>query len=233
MSAVAALEAHGTAPGKLYGVYLAKVTSVKDDKKQGRIQLKLLAFDGVTEQDAPIWARVAVPFAGADRGAFLIPNKDDIVVVQFVHGEPSQPIVIGGVWNGQQKAPEQLGGNGEEVDRWTFVGKQGTRIAIVEEQAGAKIELATPNKTESVTITQAKSGKVELKTNTSTVTLDSKGVTVRTTKVKVHATDVTVNAPTVTVNAALSKFNGVVKAVAVQAPTIIGNVYTPGAGNIW
>ena len=71
MSAVAALEAHGTAPGKLYGVYLAKVTSVKDDKKQGRIQLKLLAFDGVTEQDAPIWARVAVSFAGNNYGALL------------------------------------------------------------------------------------------------------------------------------------------------------------------
>jgi uncharacterized protein involved in type VI secretion and phage assembly len=229
----AALEAHGTAPGKLFGVYLATVVSVKDDKKQGRIQIKLLAFDGVTAQSAPLWARVAVPFAGANRGAFLIPNKDDVVVVQFVHGEPSAPVVIGGVWNGQQHAPEQLGGSGEEVDRWTFVGKQGTRIAIVEEQAGATISLSTPNNTETVTITQQSSGKIELKTKTSTVTLGSDGVTVKSTKVTVKAADVTVNAPSVTVNAALSKFNGVIKAVAVQAPSIIGNLYTPGAGNIW
>lgn len=229
----AALEAHGTAPGKLYGVYLAKVTSVKDDKKQGRIQIKLLAFDGHPTQNAPMWARVAVPFAGPGRGAFLIPDKEDVVVVQFVHGEPSSPVVIGGVWNGQQKAPEQLGGDGDAVDRWTFVGKQGTRIAIVEEQAGASISMTTPNKSESVTITQQSSGKIELKTKTSTVTLDSSGVTVRTSKVTVQATDVTVNAPSVTINAALSKFNGVVKAIAVQAPSIIGNLYTPGAGNIW
>jgi uncharacterized protein involved in type VI secretion and phage assembly len=229
----AALEAHGTAPGKLYGVYLATVTSVKDDKKQGRIQIKLLAFDGVTAQNAPIWARVAVPFAGAGRGAFLIPNKDDVVVVQFIHGEPSAPVVVGGVWNGQQKAPEELGGSGEEVDRWTFVGRQGTRIAIVEEQAGATISLTTPNQSESVTITQKASGKVELKTKTSTVTLDKQGVTIKAPKVKVNAADVTVNAPMVTVNAALSKFNGIVKAVAVQSPSIIGNLYTPGAGNIW
>jgi uncharacterized protein involved in type VI secretion and phage assembly len=215
----AALEAHGTAPGKLFGVYLATVTSVKDDKKQGRIQVKLLAFDGVTAQNAPMWARVAVPFAGPNRGAFLIPNKDDVVVVQFVHGEPSAPVVIGGVWNGQQQAPEQLGGSGEEVDRWTFVGKRGSRIAIVEEQAGATISMTTPNKTESITITQQSSGKVELKTKTSTVT--------------VKAASVTVNAPSVTVNAVLSKFNGVIKAIAVQAPSIIGNLYTPGAGNIW
>jgi uncharacterized protein involved in type VI secretion and phage assembly len=229
----AALEAHGTAPGKLFGVYLATVTSVKDDKKQGRIQIKLLAFDGVTQQDAPIWARVAVPFAGPNRGAFLIPNKNDVVVVQFIQGEPSAPVVIGGVWNGQQQAPEQLGGSGEEVDRWTFVGKQGTRIAIVEEQAGAKISLTTPNQTEAVTITQQASGKIELKTKTSTVTLASSGVTVKSTKVTVKAMDVTVNSPMVTVNAVLSKFNGIVKAISVQAPSIIGNLYTPGAGNIW
>lgn len=229
----AALEAHGTAPGKLFGVYLATVTSVKDDKKQGRIQVKLLAFDGVAAQNAPMWARVAVPFAGPNRGAFLIPNKDDVVVVQFVHGEPSAPVVIGGVWNGQQQAPEQLGGSGEEVDRWTFVGKRGSRIAIVEEQAGATISMTTPNKTESITITQQSSGKVELKTKTSTVTMDSSGVTVKSTKVTVKAASVTVNAPSVTVNAVLSKFNGVIKAIAVQAPSIIGNLYTPGAGNIW
>jgi uncharacterized protein involved in type VI secretion and phage assembly len=228
-----ALEAHGTAPGKLFGVYLATVVSVKDDKHQGRIQVKLLAFDGVSAQDAPIWARVAVPFAGAGRGAFLIPTKDDVVVVQFIHGEPSGAVVVGGVWNGQQQAPETLGGSGEDVDRWTFVGKQGTRIAIVEETAGATISLTTPNTTESVTITQQSSGKIELKTSTSTVTLDSSGMTVRSTKVVVTAPEVTVNAPKVTVNAALSQFNGVVKAIAVQAPTIIGNVYTPGAGNIW
>ncbi len=229
-----AVEAHGTAPGKMYGVYLAQVTSVKDDKHQGRVQVKLLAFDGVTQQSAPMWARVAVPFAGASRGAFMIPNKDDIVVVQFVHGEPSAPIVVGGIWNGQHQAPEQLGGSGEEVDRWTFVGKQGTRIAIVEEQAGAKISLTTPNATEAVNIVQQAGGKVEVKTSTSSVTIDSQGVTIRgSSKVTVIAPQVQVNAPSVTVNAALSQFNGIVKAIAVQAPTIIGNLYTPGAGNIW
>jgi uncharacterized protein involved in type VI secretion and phage assembly len=226
-------EAQATAPGKLFGVYLATVSSVKDDQNQGRIQVKLLAHDGVTTQSAPMWAWVAVPFAGASRGAFLIPNKDDIVVVQFIQGEPSKAIVTGGVWNGAQKAPETLGGDGTQVDRWTFTGKAGSRIAIVEEAAGATISMTTPSSTESVTITQKSSGKIELKTSTSTVTLDSNGVTVKSTKVTVQAPSVTVNSPSVTVNAALSTFNGVVKATAVQATTIIGSVYTPGAGNIW
>jgi uncharacterized protein involved in type VI secretion and phage assembly len=226
-------ESHGTAPGKLFGVYLAQVSSVQDDQHQGRVQVKLLAHDGVTTQSAPMWAWVAVPFAGSGRGAFLIPDKDDIVVVQFIQGEPSRAIVTGGVWNGSQKAPETLGGDGTQVDRWTFTGRAGSRIAIVEQAAGATISLTTPNSTESVTITHQAGGKLELKTATSTITLDTSGVTVKSTKVTVNAPSVTVNAPSVTINAALSTFNGVVKATAVQATTVIGTVYTPGAGNIW
>lgn len=228
-----AIDARGGAPGKLYGCYLAEVQAVNDDKHQGRIQVKLLHFDGIGEQNAPIWAHVAVPFAGSNRGAFLIPNKQDVVVVQFVHGDPAHPIVIGGVWHGADSPPEQLGGAGDEVDRWTLVGKAGTRIAIVEEQAGATISLTTPNSTESVTITQQNSGKIEIKTSVSTVTLDSQGVSVQTTKFKVTATQIELEAPTVTVNAGLSKFSGIVKADVHQATTVVSSTYTPGAGNIW
>lgn len=227
------LEARGGPPGKLYGTYLARVVSVKDDAKQGRVQVALLTFDGIAAQSAPMWARVAVPYAGNNHGAFLIPDTGDEVIVQFIQGDPKQAVVTGAVWNGKNQQPEQLGGAGNEVDRWTFVGKHGTRIAIVEEQAGAKISMTTPNSTESVTITQQSSGKIELKTSTSTVTLDSQGVAVTTTKVKVTAQEVTVDAPQVTVNAVLTKFNGVVKAPVVQATSIIAQVYTPGVGNVW
>lgn len=227
------LEPRGGAPGKMYGTYLAEVVSVKDDKRQGRVQVRLLGFDGVGEQNAPMWARVAVPFAGGDRGAFFIPSKDDEVVVQFVNGDPRLPIVTGGVWNGQNAPPETLGGSGEEVDRWTFVGKQGTRIAIVEEAAGPMISLTTPNSTESIQIVQQSGGKVEIKTSTSTITLDSQGVSVQSTKVKVNAAQVEVQAAMVKVDAPLAQFTGIVKASVVHAPTILGNVYSPGAGNVW
>lgn len=227
------LEPRGGPTGKMYGTYLAEVVSVKDEKSQGRVQVRLFGFDGVGAQDAPIWARVTVPFAGADRGSFLIPNRGDEVVVQFVNGDPRLPIVTGGVWNGQAAPPEQLGGDGEQVDRWTFVGRQGTRIAIVEEQAGAKISLTTPNETESLLITAESGGKIEIKTATSTITMDTQGVSIQSTKVKVSAPQVEISAAMVKVDTALAQFTGIVKASVVQAPTIVGNVYTPGAGNVW
>jgi uncharacterized protein involved in type VI secretion and phage assembly len=217
----------------MYGAYLAEVVSVKDDKSQGRVQIRLYGFDGVGAQDAPIWARVAVPFAGADRGSFFIPNRGDEVVVQFVHGDPRLALVIGGVWNGSAAPPETIGGDGEQVDRWSFVGRQGTRIAIVEEQAGAKISLTTPNDSESVLITAESGGKIEIKTSTSTITLDTEGVSIDSTKVKVTAAQVEFSAAMVKIDAPVVQCTGIVKASVVNAPSVLGNVYSPGAGNVW
>jgi uncharacterized protein involved in type VI secretion and phage assembly len=223
------------ASGVMYGSYLAEVVSVNDPDSRSRVQVRLYGFDGVGAQDAPLWARVTVPFAGAGRGAFFIPSKGDEVIVQFVNGDPRQPLVIGGVWNGNQRAPETLGGSKEQVDRWTIVGKAGTRIAIVEEQSGQeKITLTTPEAQVSAEFTQAAGGKIELKAAQCTVTIDSSGVSVQTpSKVSVQGSTVEVKAATVSVDAGISKFSGLVKCDVLQATTVIATTYTPGAGNLW
>src|SRR5262249_13237108 len=106
-----------------FGTHLAKVVSVEDDTGRGRVQVRLYDHDDVGEQNAPIWARVAVPFAGSNMGAFFIPNKDDEVLITFINGDTRLPIVVGGLWNGDAQAPEELGGDGQSVDRWTITGK--------------------------------------------------------------------------------------------------------------
>jgi uncharacterized protein involved in type VI secretion and phage assembly len=221
--------------GVMYGSYLAEVVSVKDDDHLSRVQVRLYGYDGMGAQDAPVWARVAVPFAGADRGAFLLPSKGDEVVVQFVNGDPRQPIVVGGLWNGHAKAPETLGGTGDAVDRWSFVGKAGTRIAIVEEQSGKEtISLSTPQQQVTAVLTQEGGGKIELKASGCTVTIDSKGVTIDTpAQVKVSGSTVQIDAGSVTVNSGIAKFSGIVKCEVLQATTVISSIYTPGAGNVW
>jgi predicted enzyme involved in methoxymalonyl-ACP biosynthesis len=52
-------------------------------------------------------------------------------------------------------------------------------------------------------------------------------------KVSVQASQVKVTAGIVTVNSALADFSGVVKCQVLQATTVIGTTYTPGAGNVW
>jgi len=216
------------------GTYLAKVVAVNDPENMGRVQIRLVAFDGPASQNGPIWARVAVPFAGDNRGSFFIPDVDDEVLVSFINGDPRHPIVIGGLWSGSAAVPETLGGSGDRVDRWTITGKAGTRIAIVEEQpAEATISFTTPGGV-SGELTDAGGGKIECTIGTTTVTYDNQGVTINTgMNVKVQATMVEVTASMVTVNAGMSRFNGVVQADTVIATSIIGASYTPGAGNIW
>jgi len=224
----------GAAPGWLSASTLAEVVSVKDPANLSRVQVRLLSFDGVGDHDGPVWARVAVPFAGADRGAFLLPDVGDEVLVTFVNGDPRFPIVVGGLWNGSAAPPESLGGGGDCVDRWTIVGKAGTRIAIVEAASGQPtISLSTPGGVTG-TLTDAGGGKIELKAAGTTVTIDTRGVTVQTpSRVNVQASQVQVTAGQVKVDAAIADFSGIVKCQTLLATTVISSVYTPGAGNIW
>jgi uncharacterized protein involved in type VI secretion and phage assembly len=226
--------ARGGPAAPMFGVYLASVESTEDPDGRARVQVKLYGFDAVEGQDGPIWARVAVPFAGAGRGAFMIPSRGDEVAVQFVGGDVRQPIVVGSLWNGRDTPTEQLGGNGATTDRWTLTGRDGSRIAIVEEQSGqAQISLATPGEV-SVSLKQESGGKIEIRAAGATITVDTQGITLDSpAKVKVRAASVDVTAAKVNVDAALSNFSGIVKASVVQATTVIASTYTPGAGNIW
>ena len=218
-------------PKGLGAAYLAEVVSVDDPERIGRVQVRLHGWDGVADQDAPVWARVAVPFAGHEKGAFLLPDVGDEVLVCFVGADPRLPVVVGGLWSGSQTPPESLPGN--RVDRWTFTGKKGTRIAIVEEDSGPVISFETPAGVTG-TLTDESGGKIELVAAGNTVTIDSKGVSIQTgSKVDVQASQVTVSAGMVTVDSAMSKFSGIVKCDVLQTNSVISTSYTPGAGNVW
>jgi uncharacterized protein involved in type VI secretion and phage assembly len=221
--------------GSLHGTYLGRVVSVADPERLSRVQVRLMSTPAATgDADASLWARVATPFAGNGRGAFFLPDVGDEVALVFVNGDPRQPLVVGGLWNGADKAPEKLGGAGNRVDRYTLVGARGSRIAIVEETDGqATISLSTRGG-QSLTITQTSGGKVAIEAAGNKVTLDTKGVTVESAlKVKVSASTVEVSAAMVKVDAAMSTFAGVVKCDVLQATTVVAATYTPGAGNVW
>lgn len=217
-------------PGRTQGCYLAEVVSVQDPESLGRVQVVSLHADGVMDQDGPVWARVAVPFAGNNRGAFLLPTVGDEVLINFLQGDPRFPIVVGGLWHGSASPPETIAG--DRIDRWTIVGEAGTRIAIVEE-SDPTISFTTPGGV-SGELKDTGGGTIELIAAGTTITVDSGGVSVQTpSKVSVSASQVEVSAGQVTVNAALSNFSGIVKCDVLQATTVIASTYTPGAGNVW
>jgi uncharacterized protein involved in type VI secretion and phage assembly len=218
------------APTALYGVQHARVVDVNDPDGLARVQIRLYNFDGVNDQDAPVWARVAVPFAGNNRGAFFIPDVGDEVLVAFTNGDPRYPIVVGSLWNGTDKPPETLSSN---VDRWIIVSKGGARITIDETSGSSLVSLTTPNGRLVNVSDRDNNIKVDDGTGNS-VTLDAQGITINAAaKVSVQASQVEVTAGMVSVNAAMSTFSGVVQCNTLIATSVVSASYTPGAGNIW
>ena len=217
-------------PGLFNASYLAKVVDVQDPDSLGRVKVSLYNFEGGADTNE-IWARVAAPFAGSGYGAFMIPNVDDEVLVVFVNGDSRLPIVVGSLWNGSAQPPETL--SGSEVDRWTLVGRAGTRIAIVEESSGqAKISFETPNGVKGL-LTDSGS-KVQFETSGTSITLEPSQISITTSgTVKIQASKVDVSASMVTVDAGMSKFSGVVKCDTLISNSVVSSSYTPGAGNIW
>ncbi|MGA8532754.1 MAG: phage baseplate assembly protein V [Candidatus Tumulicola sp.] len=216
--------------------FLARVVGVKDPGNLNRIQIRAYNVDGATDQDAPVWARVAVPFAGDNRGAFFIPDVGDEVLVVYLSGDPRFPVVVGSMWNGHDSAPDSIGGSGDSVDRWTITGKAGTKIAIVEDSTGPTISFTTPGQL-SGTMTDSGGGSIEFTNAEQTsVKIDSSGVTINAPTAEVQVTaasSVSVTAPSLSVNAATATFSGIVQCQVMQATTVIGTTYTPGAGNVW
>jgi uncharacterized protein involved in type VI secretion and phage assembly len=218
----------GAPPHALALPYLARVTSVDDPDGLARVRVELYAFD--TDRDVAIWARVAVPFAGSDNGAFLIPNVGDEVLILFVGGDTRAPVVIGSLWNGSAKPPESTGST---VDRWTFTGTGGTRIAIVEDGGDGTIVCETPTGI-TLEMKDQGGGSVEIVCGANRLKMDTSGIAVTASaKVSVEASSVEVTASTVTVNAAFSSFSGVVECDTLITQSVVSASYTPGAGNVW
>jgi uncharacterized protein involved in type VI secretion and phage assembly len=211
---------------------LAEVTSVADPDDLGRVEIRPWNLQGFPEQTLKAWARVAVPFAGPDSGAFLLPDVGDEVLVGFVDGDPREPVVIGSFWNARQRPPERLGGGRKHVDRWTLRTRSGTRIAIVEE-GSPQISLTTPAGV-TVELDDQNGGQLTCRAQGSTIRIDSAGVSVRTgSTVSVNAGQVEVTAGSVTVNTGTATFSGLVQCNTLVATTVMATTYTPGAGNIW
>ena len=210
---------------------LARVTSLDDPEGLSRVQVRLLAFDGVAQQDAPMWARVVSPFAGKDRGTFFLPDVDDEVLVVFVQGDARLPLVLGGLWNGAAAAPAAIEGGRNRYKR--IQSKNGIVVTLDDQDGQEKLQLETPGGCK-LTLADGP-GSVTLEdSNGNSIKLETSGITVQASaKVTVQATSVDVSAGMVKVDAAMAKFSGIVKCEVLQASAVISSSYTPGAGNVW
>lgn len=66
---------------------------------------------GKNDADSSCWVRVGTPWAGNQWGIVHIPRIGQEVIVDFLEGDPDQPIVVGSVYNAEQMPPYKLPDN--------------------------------------------------------------------------------------------------------------------------
>ena len=218
--------------GWMQSGFLARVVSLDDPDNRARVQVKLLSFADVDEQDSTMWARVVSSFAGSERGVFFLPEVDDEVLVVFVQGDARHPLVIGGLWNGSATPPAAIESGGR--NRFKRIRSKNGIVVTLDDQDGQEtLQLETPGGQKLTLKDGPGSVKIE-DSNGNSVKLETAGITINASaKVTVQASQVNVSASMVSVDAGMSTFSGVVKADTVICNSIISASYTPGAGNIW
>ena len=75
----------------------------------GRVKLQF-HWDryGQADENASCWIRVSQLWAGKGWGGMTIPRIGQEVIVEFLEGDPDQPIVTGRVYNGDHRTPYKL-----------------------------------------------------------------------------------------------------------------------------
>lgn len=218
--------------GRWYGVLPALVVDIKDPDSQGRVKVTLPWSVDAKGERYEAWARLATMLGGNNRGSWFIPDVDDEVLVAFEHGDPRRPYVLGGLWNGQDSAPESMDGAGNNYKK-VLRSRNGVKITLDDQDGQEQLILETPGG-QKITLKDGP-GSVEVAdSNGNSIKLEAAGITITASaKVTVNASQLAISAGMVTVDAGMSKFSGVVQADTVISNSVVSASYTPGAGNIW
>jgi len=94
--------------------------------KYGRVKVQF-HWDryGQKNEKSSCWVRVSHPWAGKNYGAIHIPRIGQEVVVDFLEGDPDQPLITGRVYNAEQMPPWDLPANATQSGILTRSSKDG------------------------------------------------------------------------------------------------------------
>ncbi len=122
---------------KTSGVSIGIITNNKDPDQHGRVKLRFPLRNSTDESD---WIRVATLMAGNQTGAYFLPEVGSEVLVAYEEGDPEHPVVIGALWNGKDKPPENNSDGKNNVRK--FKSRAGHEITMNDDTDGKKAQLA-------------------------------------------------------------------------------------------
>ncbi len=161
----------GMLPG-IVGLHVGIVKKIHQDPDSGyRVEISM-PFFGSNEK---VWARLSTMYATKDAGTFFFPEVDDEVIVGFLQGDPSYPVIVGSVYNPKGQKPPHSPDQNNTVKaivtknklRMTFEDQK--KNIIIETPGGNKVTISDENK--KITIQDSNNNKIE--TSNSGILMDS------------------------------------------------------------
>lgn len=172
------------------GLHLGVVEEFEMDKDTmdgHRIKVRVPALD---HMDNIVWARVARPDAGKNRGFAFWPEKGDEVVLGFFGDDPRHPVILGSLFSAAQAAPKAVGAPTEDNKKRAIVSPSGAMIAFEDaDEAKSIITIKTPGGRTIVMDDMEESITIKDKDEQgNTITMDKMGITIK------SASDLTLDA---------------------------------------
>ena len=161
------------------GVVIATVSDVNDPEGSGRVRV---VFPWLSDDFVSGWARTVHAGAGKERGALVLPEVGDEVLVAFEQGDVRHPYVLGGLYNGVDRPsakgiPAVDSGSGA-VNRRSIVSRRGHRIDLLDEDGRTEgITLTSEDEKVSLLLDATKT-KVTVHADGTVVVEGTKGVTI-------------------------------------------------------
>lgn len=139
----------------------------------GRIRVKF-HWDrvGKGDENSSCWVRVAQASAGTTWGSMFVPHIGQEVLVGFIEGDPDRPVVVGTVYNGNNKPPATLPANGYKSVIRDFFGNE-----IVMDSTPGKEHMALYSPSHTSSLQLGKSVKHFTKSKTASYSFDSESYT--------------------------------------------------------
>lgn len=151
---------------RMRGVVIGLVTDVDDPEELGRIKV---SFPWMSDSNESDWARVAVPLAGPQLGAFFQPEIGDEALVAFELDDIRRPYILGYLWSGENKPPET-----------------DPNIRMLQTVSGHKLVFDDTGGSEQITVEDASGNKITM--NADGITIESAGdITIKGTNVTIEA----------------------------------------------
>jgi uncharacterized protein involved in type VI secretion and phage assembly len=156
------------------------------------------------------WCRMRQDYAGNDYGALYIPEVGDEVLVSFIHGDLRLPIILGGLYNGQDKPPSFRAKDKDQK----MIRTRGRHEILMDDTTGKERVRIKTNEGHTIDLSDEEK-KIDIKTtNGQTVVLDDQAnkVTIETggTSITVDAASgtITLKGTTISLSASNVKLGG-------------------------